>query len=321
MSTTWNSIPVPRPLQQLFDSVPLVTYDANALPTRAQSNTLCQLPTLYVFASERDARLGLPSYNPSCLKWQTFLKLAGVEFRIVPSTNHASPTGALPFLLPVRTSPTTTAAAAASSAPIPASRLQRYALDHGSRPPPPNAKTLRLDAYQALLDVPIRNAWLHTLYLEPENSPLLEKLYVTWASSSGWVQGTIRHQLGRAAEGEILKTSSSLSAAGAGELDEDAVYSAARDALNALASLLAESETGWFFSATAPTLFDASVFAYTHLMLQVLSEADGEDAARLGVLVGQAGSGELRSHQQRIYQMLWPSQIWSEGESQADKTQ
>jgi metaxin len=61
---------VPRPLQQLFDLVPLVTYDANALPARSQSATSGQLPTLYVFASEHDALHGLPSFNPGCLKWQ-----------------------------------------------------------------------------------------------------------------------------------------------------------------------------------------------------------------------------------------------------------
>jgi metaxin len=167
--------------------------------------------------------------------------------------------------------------------------------------------TLRLDAYQALLDVPVRNAWLHALYLEPEHTALLDGFYVASASSSSWVQGTLRHQLRRAAEGEILKTSSSSSGAGAGELDEDAVYSAAKDALNALASLLAESETDWFFGAAAPTLFDASVFAYTYLMRQLPNSDDEGTEARLGTLVRKAGSGELERHQQWIFKMLWTS--------------
>lgn len=62
--------PIPRPLQQLFDHFPLVTYSATELPARSWSATSNDLPTLYVFATEDDARLGAPSFNPGCLKWQ-----------------------------------------------------------------------------------------------------------------------------------------------------------------------------------------------------------------------------------------------------------
>lgn len=60
--------PIPSPLQHLFDSVPLVTYPPNELPYR--SPTSRSLPALHVFISEKDAARGLPSFNPSCLKWQ-----------------------------------------------------------------------------------------------------------------------------------------------------------------------------------------------------------------------------------------------------------
>lgn len=62
--------PIPRPLQYLFDSVPLRVYEATELPARSRPATSDTLPTLYVFASEEDARLGRPSFNPGCLKWQ-----------------------------------------------------------------------------------------------------------------------------------------------------------------------------------------------------------------------------------------------------------
>ncbi|KAK0728462.1 hypothetical protein B0T26DRAFT_738798 [Lasiosphaeria miniovina] len=314
--SVWPSPTVPRPLQQLFDRVPLLTYDANALPARSQSATSSRLPTLYVFSTDSDARLGAPSYNPGCLKWQTFLKLARVEFQIVPATNHASPTGALPFLLPARPSPS------ASPAPVSAARLHKYALEHGQHKPAEQTPTLRLDAYQALLDVPIRNAWLQALYLEPRHAALLGRLYVAPASSSLWVQATLRHQLRRAAEAEILKTSSSAGGGGASAatpilVDESAMYAGARDALDALADLLAESETGWFFGAPSPSLFDASVFAYTHLMRRLLdggADGEGEDLkipARLGALVRDAGTGELESHRSRLLEMLWPGESLS----------
>jgi metaxin len=63
---------IPRPLQQLFDRFPLRTYEANDLPERSQHLTSSDLPTLYVFSADSDARLGLPSFNPACLKWQVW---------------------------------------------------------------------------------------------------------------------------------------------------------------------------------------------------------------------------------------------------------
>ncbi|KAK0614067.1 hypothetical protein B0T14DRAFT_527580 [Immersiella caudata] len=280
--------PVPRPLQQLFDYFPLVTYGTAELPARAQATTSDSVPTLFVFASEDDARLGAPSFNPGCLKWQTFLRLAGVAFRVLPSTNHASPTGALPFLLPVR--PTTT--------PIPAGKLHTYALKHGTSPPS-EPTTLRLEAYHSLLDLPIRNAWLHALYLDPAHTDLLEVFYTSPASSSPWIRDALRRQLRRAAEAEILKTGSYLSAAAAGTavVDQEQVYTAAREALESLAALLAESETGWFFGEQAPTLFDAGVFAFTYLMVKYM---DGNGEGDLGGMVKGAGDGELERHRKGV---------------------
>lgn len=66
----WRKMQIPRPLQQLFDHFPLQTYEPNHLPERSQHLTSSNLPTLYVFSTDSDARLGLPSFNPACLKWQ-----------------------------------------------------------------------------------------------------------------------------------------------------------------------------------------------------------------------------------------------------------
>ncbi|KAK8098490.1 mitochondrial outer membrane protein [Apiospora kogelbergensis] len=189
---------IPEPLRLVFKRFPLVTYAPNELPVRSPSNR--ELPVLYVFASDQDVLKGLPSYNPSCLKWQTFLKLAGVQFRIASSNNHASPTGALPFLIP-SSSPSD----AASQTPIPSNRLERFALEQGSEKLA-DAAGSKLDAYQALLDHRIRNAWLYTLYLSPGNASLLSQLYVEPCSTSTVVRTTILHKLRRAAEAEILQS-------------------------------------------------------------------------------------------------------------------
>lgn len=60
--------PIPRPLQRLFDATPLVTYPPNELPYRSPAPN--DLPTLHVFITEAGAARDLPSFNPSCLKWQ-----------------------------------------------------------------------------------------------------------------------------------------------------------------------------------------------------------------------------------------------------------
>ena len=48
-------------------------------------------------------------------------------------------------------------------------------------------------------------------------------------------------------------------------MNAETLYNQAEEAFIALESLLGDDE--WFFGAEKPGLFDASVFAYTHLLL------------------------------------------------------
>ncbi|KAJ4396237.1 hypothetical protein N0V93_000456 [Gnomoniopsis smithogilvyi] len=284
--------PIPRPLQQLFDSVPLVTYPPNELPYRSPART--ELPTLHVFITETGAARGLPSFNPSCLKWQTFLRIAGVQHNLDASTNHASPTGSLPFLQPALTGDRLDPR---QLLPIPSSRLDLYAQRHGSQPSPsssapsssaetPDQQHLRQQAYQSLLDTPIRNAWLYALYLSPANERLLRKLYITPVSRASLVQRSLLSQLRAAARAEIAKAADAPVAngwalegnlgdlltwalSGRTVLDPEKIYAEARRAVVALETLLGQNTEGrtWFFDAARPTLFDAHVFSYTYLIL------------------------------------------------------
>ncbi|KAH8194261.1 hypothetical protein TruAng_011569 [Truncatella angustata] len=284
--STWFD--VPAPLARLFRQFPLVTYPPNELPFRSPSNK--HTPALYVFVSDRDALRAWPSFNPSCLKWQTFLRLAGVEFRIVPSTNHASPTGALPFLIPQ-----STPSDLASQIPIPSNKLERYALDHGSHKVS-ETDSPRVDAYQSLLDNPIRNAWLYALYLSSTNSRLLSQLYVEPISSSILVQTTVRYQLRNAAEAEILQS------VGTTRVDPTTIFRDAEQAFDALAAALGSGD--WFFGNPGPGLFDAALFAYTHLLLdESLPWADTrltDSLKRYQPLV---------DHRNRILNICWPDLI------------
>ncbi|KAF5507061.1 Metaxin-1 [Colletotrichum aenigma] len=280
---------VPAPIAALFRRFPLVTLPPNDLPIRSPPRG--DIPILYVFTTDDDAPRGRPSFNPSCLKWQTFLKIAGVHFRTFPSTNHASPSGALPYLQP-----------SIPSRPITAgSRLETWALSQNpssKQPPPPPAS--RLQAYEALLDTRIRTAWLHALYLSPANAPLLSRLYIDPASANSIVRLTLRHQTTSAAEALVLRTTRTA------VVDPSRIYADARDAFKALATLLDESGsggTGWFFGAEEPTLFDASVFAYTHLLLD---EQFGWVDCRLVELVKEFPA--LVKHRKRLLKMCFPEE-------------
>ena len=69
-SSGWysNIFSIPAPVKMLFDKVPMVVYAPNELPQRAPRSA--RVPSLYVFSTVTDAAAGMPSFNPSCLKWQ-----------------------------------------------------------------------------------------------------------------------------------------------------------------------------------------------------------------------------------------------------------
>jgi len=82
-------------------------------------------------------------------------------------------------------------------------------------------------------------------------------LYVSPTSSNPLVRASISYQLRSAAEAELLKHTSIINI--------DDMYSEADKAFEALSILLGKNK--WFFGNDKPALFDASVFAYTQLLL------------------------------------------------------
>ncbi|KAB5525692.1 hypothetical protein GE09DRAFT_478347 [Coniochaeta sp. 2T2.1] len=347
--------PIPAPLQRLFDHFPLKTYPPNDLPARSPRPSA--LPTLYVFASEEDAAAGRPSFNPSCLKWQTLLRLSQTPHLLQPSTNHASPTGSLPFLLPPipSTSPTTTTTTTLPPRPIPSTRLESYILTSTTSPSPssllitptpslPPETALRQEPYLSLLTSPIRAAWLTALYLDPTNTPLLESLYITPASTSPLVRAALLRQLRSAAEAEVLRIITPTAGTGGWKLsinsylefgpgaapprgpaviDLGEVYKEAEKAFESLALLLRESETGWFFGVEKPGVFDAGVFAYTYLV-EVMGAEEGGRRRGLEWRDGGRLDGLVRragdGELVRHRERVWEAG-WGEGGSRGEKAE
>ena len=79
------------------------------------------------------------------------MKFVGIDFDIIPSNNHASPTGALPFLLPAHP--------LQANGPIPSNKLQKWAIEqvHCEEE---QQLDVRFEVYASLLDHRIRNAWV-----------------------------------------------------------------------------------------------------------------------------------------------------------------
>jgi metaxin len=124
------------------------------------------------------------------------------------------------------------------------------------------------------------------LYLDSENFDAVAcRLYVNPATSNLLVRAALGHQLQQAARDELLKTSRYIDAA---DLEGDA-----SGAFEALSTLLGEDEH--FFGRPNPGLFDASVFAYTHL---ILDKNLGWKRNRLGQLL--KGHPNLVQHRDRL---------------------
>ncbi|KAF2259298.1 hypothetical protein CC78DRAFT_475904 [Lojkania enalia] len=282
--TSRNIFAIPAPIKRLFDRFPLLTYPANELPLRAPRNR--QDSVLYVFTTDDGAATDAPSYNPACLKWQTYLKFSNINFRTASANNHASPTGSLPFLLPA------SADLMKPTQPISSGKLQKWAMKNS-----PSAieepSDLRYEAYLSLLDHKIRRAWLYTVYLSSNSTCLAEPLYIIPTSSNPFVRLAISHELRRAAESELLKFSA--------VINSEMIYQEAEEAFASLEMLLGENT--WFFKAERPSLFDASIFSYTHLLLDK-NLGKGWQDCRLRDAVLQRES--LVAHRSRILTSYFP---------------
>lgn len=127
---------------------------------------------------------------------------------------------------------------------------------------------------------------LYMLYLDSENfEAVARRLYVVPATTNSIVRTALSIQLQQAARDELLKTSKYIDV---GDLEGDAA-----NAFEALSALLNEDEH--FFGRPKPGLFDASVFAYTHL---ILDENMGWKHNRLAQLLREHKN--LVQHRERL---------------------
>lgn len=170
-------------------------------------------------------------------------------------------------------------------------------------------------AYQALLETSLRRAWLHAVYLDEDPSPksgsgsIASRLYANAASSSSFVRSALANQLRTAAAAEVWGSSSGAQAVTASATAQ--LYRDAEAALSALSTLLEGNGDDYFFGSSQPTLFDAAVFSYTHLLLEDGDETTGEPRFRWynRVLPDMVRAHpRLVGHRDRIVAKYWPKQ-------------
>ncbi|RMY83348.1 hypothetical protein D0862_11728 [Hortaea werneckii] len=297
---SWRDLfAIPPPVKRVFDKVPLVTYEANELPARAPRDRGENV--LYVFTTNDGARNGRPSFNPSCLRWQVrqdeetsgaYLKFHSVPFSTAPSSNHASPSGSLPFLLPADRS---SDSYFKTQEAVTSSKIKKWIIRQRRKEAATinESEDVRYEAYASLLDNRIRRAWLYQLYLNPANAALLHDLYIAPCSSNPFVQLAIGHHLREAATTELTKSLAS------DTIVEDELMHEAEEAFSALSQLLSEND--WFFELDRPSLFDANVFSYTHLLADQGGLQWREN--KLGGLLKQHEN--LLRHRERVVSMYF----------------
>lgn len=214
----------------------------------------------------------------------------GIDFLTVSSSNHASPTGSLPFVIP--------ATSCANSSvldlvrPIPSHQIQAWASKPGAISKT-QSDSDRYEAYLSLLDHRIRKAWLHTLYLSQSNFDAVARpLYINPATSSRPARLVLSHNLQAAALEELTKASTS------SVIDLDALYRESDNAFSALSDFLGDED--WFFGEAEPGLFDAGVFAYTHLLCDKEMGWKTE-VERLGKSLREGKWKNLLAHERRVF--------------------
>ncbi|KAL8770630.1 MAG: hypothetical protein Q9209_003698 [Squamulea sp. 1 TL-2023] len=282
----------PRTIRHLFDRFPLITYPPNELPNRRPIER--NKNSLYIFTREGETQRGAPSFNPSCLKWQTYLKLIGVDFDTVPSNNHASSTGSLPFIIPASSGSESTILDVVR--PIPSHKIQEWA-SKNRYTHKTESDNMRFEAYTTLLNHRIRNAWLHSLYLSvPNFDAVARPLYILPPTSSPPARLALTRNLKTAALEELTKAATSP------VIDVDALYRESDNAFSALSELLGDDD--WFFGENEPGLFDAGLFAYTHLLCEK-GMGWKEEEERLGKGLREGKWKNLVAHERRIFKKCY----------------
>jgi hypothetical protein len=93
---------------------------------------------------------------------QAYLRFVGLYFKVVPSSNHASPSGVLPFLQPAVEKKGDTSVPDA----VPGNKLKKWLDGQKWLRQAKETDDVRFDAYASLIESRVRKAWVSTCRVE-----------------------------------------------------------------------------------------------------------------------------------------------------------
>ncbi|MBJ6763926.1 glutathione S-transferase family protein [Myxococcaceae bacterium JPH2] len=187
---------------------------------------------------------GLASISPFCIKLESYLKMVGLPYRVVPADPRAAPKGKVPFIVDgnVRLG---------DSQFI----IEYLKQNHGD---PLDAKLGTAEralghAVRRMLEEGTYFHSLHERWLDDEGwrvfSPVFRGLFPPFLRPFGFaIAGSVRRQMRRTLHGQ-----------GTGRHSREEIQAMARDDLSAVATLLGNKP---FLLGDAPTSFDATVYAF-----------------------------------------------------------
>jgi len=163
--------------------------------------------------------------------------------------------------------------------------------------------SIQYQLHASLLSQPIRLAYLHALYLDEEAfKTVTAPLYIDPNSSHILVRASLGPSLRAAALDQLLASRSTFNSTSS--IDLEGLYKDAEDAFEALSNLLGEKD--WYSQTEnstkeeqQPGLLDASVFAYTHVVLRLFASLSvGSPGERLRTSITRCSN--ILEHHDRI---------------------
>ncbi|KTW29409.1 hypothetical protein T552_01361 [Pneumocystis carinii B80] len=236
----------PTLISKIFDRFPIFYYDS--IQVQSPLDTSCNL----LFIQSEETLGQKPSYDLESLRWQTYFIFSKIPHLLVPSTPYASSSNKLPFFIPSN-----------SSIPfdLSSTEFQNWLLLQGIKDCSEKEPLLSadIDSYISLIENTLYDAWYYGFFIEPENfRQVTSLLYIkdAWPVSifTKWqLQNQIKKKLSVRQKNGLLNAKE--------------IYADASHALHALSIKLGQDQ--WFFGTEVPSYIDATLFAYTYLVLSI----------------------------------------------------
>ncbi|KAK9375668.1 uncharacterized protein V1513DRAFT_441593 [Lipomyces chichibuensis] len=275
---------VPSLIKAVFDKFPVVKYAEAPLPSACIFPAPTEkLGTVFVHA------IGDDGIYPQSIRLLTILKLAGVfdKFTTIPSSPHAAPkSGSVPYIfLPCRPK--------VDSDLLPRTIYPEskafYRWLNSIAPSFPAFDAAQQNPLLSLVDVRLRDAWVLTLYLYPLNYrsifiPRLSHAYSQSDRSTSILPQILAYTTSHDAQ-KLLRRSTGVPRIT--ETTQRSIIANAEEALDALANLLAVSET-LYLNGDKPGVLDAAVYGYLWPILSLdFKNMKGDGQAELKAMVTQ----------------------------------